>query len=311
MRVTSFNGTSANMTMNGPTVRSQPAIMAWAAANPNVLIDTVQVRDDGQFVAGSLATDNGDGTWHYEYAVFNNTVNAGGGSFSIPVPATATVTNIDFHDVRYHSGETQDGTDWIGSFANGEVRWDTAEDHATNPNGNALRWGTMYNFRFDADIPPSQGEATIGLFAPHSVPDANIDVVTPFCVATTSTETIRAGSPANPVAFLPGVTSGPVTGQTWDPVIDHTSFFPSATMDFLFINLDGTMVNGSTAFGTLLVPFPAANFVFMNSNPGTPFSLAIPDDCSFVGRTVTVQGGSFGAGNVELANALDLFVGNQ
>ena len=29
---------------------------------------------------------------------------------------------------------------------------------------NAIRWGTMYNFRFDADMPPQERFATIGLF---------------------------------------------------------------------------------------------------------------------------------------------------
>ncbi len=30
-----------------------------------------------------------------------------------------------------------------------------------NPNGNALRWSTTFNFRFDADTPPQDAMATI------------------------------------------------------------------------------------------------------------------------------------------------------
>ncbi|HVF48054.1 MAG TPA: hypothetical protein VNA17_10845, partial [Pyrinomonadaceae bacterium] len=32
------------------------------------------------------------------------------------------------------------------------------------PNANAIRWGTMYNFRFDANTPPQTSSATIGFF---------------------------------------------------------------------------------------------------------------------------------------------------
>ena len=33
------------------------------------------------------------------------------------------------------------------------MTWST-ETFATNQNANAIRWGTLYNFRFDADRPP-------------------------------------------------------------------------------------------------------------------------------------------------------------
>ena len=45
------------------------------------------------------------------------------------------------------------------------VSWST-ETFDQNPDANALRWGTLYNFRFDADVPPTTGEARIGLFEP-------------------------------------------------------------------------------------------------------------------------------------------------
>jgi len=33
-----------------------------------------------------------------------------------------------------------------------------------NPNANAIRWGTLYNFRFDSNRPPQATNATIGFF---------------------------------------------------------------------------------------------------------------------------------------------------
>jgi hypothetical protein len=37
-----------------------------------------------------------------------------------------------------------------------------------DPFSNPLRWGTMYNFWFDADAPPVETTATVGLFKPGS-----------------------------------------------------------------------------------------------------------------------------------------------
>ena len=64
----------------------------------------------------------------------------GAGSFSIPIPAGVTVTNIGFHDVDYHSGEPYSPTDWAATIDGGTLTWAT-DDHSVNPNANALRWG--------------------------------------------------------------------------------------------------------------------------------------------------------------------------
>jgi hypothetical protein len=53
----------------------------------------------------------------------------------------------------------------------GLVMW-SSETFAQNPNANAVRWGTLYNIRFDANRPPVATLATIGFFktgAPVSV----------------------------------------------------------------------------------------------------------------------------------------------
>ena len=43
------------------------------------------------------------------------------------------------------------------------ITWNT-ETFAQNQNANAIRWGTLYNFRFDADQPPQNANATVGFF---------------------------------------------------------------------------------------------------------------------------------------------------
>ena len=88
-----------------------------------------------------------------------------GRSFEVPLPAGATATNIGFHDVFYHSGDPYSGTDWTVSTSGGVIKW-TGPDHSVNVNGNALRFSTIYNFWFDSNVPPTAGNATVGLFKP-------------------------------------------------------------------------------------------------------------------------------------------------
>ena len=46
-----------------------------------------------------------------------------------------------------------DGTDWTFIRDENTVSWRT-DSHDENPNGNAIRWATMYTFRFDASASP-------------------------------------------------------------------------------------------------------------------------------------------------------------
>ncbi|MCA9252381.1 MAG: hypothetical protein KDA54_14750, partial [Phycisphaerales bacterium] len=82
------------------------------------------------------------------------------GSFTVPIDSGAVVTNIGFRDVDYHSGEPYSDVDWPGTKIGGNVTWST-ETFATNADANAIRWGTMYNFRFDANVGPQPTNVTL------------------------------------------------------------------------------------------------------------------------------------------------------
>jgi len=160
----------------GTTQRMQPAIRAWKDFDPGVTLDHVDVPGDGRLWVGSRATDLGGGVWHYEYAVQNLTSERAAGSFSVPIPAGATISNTGFHDIDYHSGEPFSGADWTPTVGPASLSWAT-EPHAQNANANALRWGTLYNFRFDADAPPTSAAAAVGLFKPGPGPAGVFAVV--------------------------------------------------------------------------------------------------------------------------------------
>lgn len=169
-RVT-FNQTTWEPSLQDTTQRQKSGINAWKdhglgvnQPDPNVTLVNVDVTSDGRFIVGYKVSSLGGGDYHYEIAIQNLNSHESGGSFSIPIPNGVTVSNIGFHDVNYHSGEPYDNTDWSSSVSGGAVTWSSPQTFGQNPNSNALRWGTLYNFYFDADAPPAAGMATLGLF---------------------------------------------------------------------------------------------------------------------------------------------------
>ena len=179
-----FNTGSYDLSWTGTTVQQLPAIYAWRGHDTAVTIVNGDVPGEGRFVLGYKASNNGDGTWHYEYALYNHNSDRCGGGFHLPVPSTITVSNIGFHDVDHHSGDgavigtNYDGTDWANSHSGGSVNWSVVPTTPEN-NANALRWGTLYNFRFDANAPPAHAQATLDLFATGSPASIMINTVGP------------------------------------------------------------------------------------------------------------------------------------
>ncbi len=154
-----------SVVFSGDTHREEIAMFAWKEANPHVTITHVDVPNEGRFTLGYRVSGNGDGTWHYEYALHNLSSDRSAGSFTVPVGPGAVPQNIGFHDVDYHSGEVYSLTDWTVAHGDQTLAWAT-ETYQQNENANALRWGTLYNFRFDTATPPQQGGVEIGLFKP-------------------------------------------------------------------------------------------------------------------------------------------------
>src|SRR5205085_10637558 len=69
---------------------------------------------------------------------------------------------------EYHSGESYEATPWAGAANSATIDW-ACTPYATNANANALRWSTLYNFRFIANMGPRTDpnvKVRIGLFKP-------------------------------------------------------------------------------------------------------------------------------------------------
>ncbi|MBC7911114.1 MAG: carboxypeptidase regulatory-like domain-containing protein [Pyrinomonadaceae bacterium] len=152
------------------TVRMKAAVEAWTGAT------FVQIQPapgtDGVGIVAYKVTNTAPGVWHYEYAIYNQNMDRGIQSFGVPAGAGVTLSNIGFHAPPQHPGWTGDGTvgntgfssaPWTQTQAAGLMTW-SSETLAQNPNANAIRWGTMYNFRFDSNRPPATMNATVGFY---------------------------------------------------------------------------------------------------------------------------------------------------
>ena len=106
---------------------------------------------------------------------------------AVPLGCGITVSNLGFHAPLNHPGFANDGTVGNAGFSN--AAWTTnqttsaltwsSQTFAQNQNANAVRFATLYNFRFDSNRPPQTVNATIGFFKTGSPITVGIQAPTP------------------------------------------------------------------------------------------------------------------------------------
>lgn len=166
----SGSGTSVNFSLTGSTVREKPAILAWPSLDTGVQTWKIDVPNDGVLYILYKASDNGDGTWRYEYALHNLNVDRSVRGFGVQVPGDVNLSGIGKHVLGHHSGEPYTDYNWKTGVKQGYRFWAT-KSFNQNPNANALRWGMMNSFWFDADSPPATVSGGVELFKPGGVGD--------------------------------------------------------------------------------------------------------------------------------------------
>ena len=214
------SGTSSfTFTPAGNAVRMAAAIQAWTGATITP-IEPAPGTDGRAFIAYKV-TGPVAGIWHYEYAIYNENLDRAIQSFSIPLGCAVTLTNLGFHAPLNHPGFPHDGTQGDGGFSNapwsanqtlGEINW-SSETFAQNQNANAIRWGTLYNFRFDSDRSPLSTQATIGFFKTGSPVTVGILGPNACNIVPSPTPTPTATPPSTPTA-TPVPTPTPIVVPT-------------------------------------------------------------------------------------------------
>src|SRR5204862_2721483 len=132
--------------------------------------------NDGVSFVGYKVTSPAPGVYHYEYALYNYNLDRSIQSFSVPLGAGANLSNIGFHAPPQEPGWANDNIPggqgyssmpWAVTQTSDSITWNS-ETFAQNQAANAIRFGTLYNFRFDADQPPQSADATVGFFKMRS-----------------------------------------------------------------------------------------------------------------------------------------------
>ncbi len=158
-----------DLAMIGSTVREQPAIYAWQAVDPEVQIVRVGLPaiPAGQFFHAARKIFAGRGILHFEYAIHNLSADRAANRFTVEFPPGTPISGAGFRDVDHHSGEPYATTDWTIEIDDGTISWFT-DDFGADQNANALRWGTMFTFWFDAAVATLEKDPvhTLGLFKP-------------------------------------------------------------------------------------------------------------------------------------------------
>ncbi|MCA9310892.1 MAG: hypothetical protein KDA21_06780 [Phycisphaerales bacterium] len=210
------------------------AFDAWTGATQTIIAQEVPVNEatspDGRCVLCAKATDNGDGTWHYEYFLYNVDMDRQVDSFEVPLAPGTIVTNVGFHAVEHHNeptgyigGPAINNNAWASSVGSSSVSWSTS----TNP----IRWGTGYNFRFDANVPPDDVNVVVGQFKSGGPATISGMTVGPVQVPPQISILLPSGAPSE---MLPGTTydidvelndgSETVTGGTLEYRYDGGSY---------------------------------------------------------------------------------------
>lgn len=164
-------GDSSNWTFinAGSTQEQTPAIFAWEGASFTTIDSWPQ---DGRLIVAYKTRELGGGQYRYEYAVYNMNSERAVRSFSVPI-GSANISNVGFHAAPNHDeGYTEDPSNdpWISYIDSAALTWIT-DSFDDKPDANAIRWGTMHNFWFDADVAPASSVARMRRFKPGDAPN--------------------------------------------------------------------------------------------------------------------------------------------
>src|SRR4029077_14948297 len=174
--------------------------------------------------------------------------------------------------------------------ASGCMSWNS-ETFAQNQNANAIRWGTLYNFRFDADQPPQGVNATVGYFKTGS--PTMVAIQAPAGGTPTPTPTASPSPTATATASpTPTRTPTPTATLTPTPTPTPTATFTPCTPVTITGGTD-PIVPGTTDTGshcddcitTIPLPFPfhfygnTYSSVNLSSNGNAQF---VTSDSTFV-----------------------------
>lgn len=151
-----------------------PVLDVWDA-DLQVNTEDNSLLGDGTVYVSSKVTSGPTGVWHYEYALFNYNLDRSVAAFGLEMTPETWVEKVGFGAPVAEEGYSNDPWEW--GRENG-FHWDTGTVER-NPFSNPIRWGTLYNFRFDSIHAPVESVAILTTFLPSSVRKIPARVLSP------------------------------------------------------------------------------------------------------------------------------------
>ena len=285
--------TSFTFSAVGSTVRMMPVLNAW----PGATIRTIEPDPgvDGRAFLAYKVTGPVAGLYHYEYAIYNQNLDRGIQSFSVPRLLVPDINgaelgggeqNVGFHAPPQHPGFPADGTQGNTGFSSAEwtfnpsavsLTW-TSETFAQNPNANAIRWGTLYNFRFDSTTSPVASNATVGFFKAGAPITVAIEGPAPIGgpVHIISGTVVYCSNPSlNPVPDVTLTLIGSVSGSTLSDGSGNYAFWPLINGgSYTVTPAKAGLAPGSTGINTVDVLAAQRHFLQIVPLTGCPLAAA-------------------------------------
>jgi hypothetical protein len=134
--------------------------------------------DDGIVILSEDITDLGGGTWHYEWALYNQTSARAVEAITIPV-GNAVITNAGFRDIDQDAEN-----DWTFAASEGLATWETLP-YGGPTSSNPVEFQSLYNFWFDADVAPQSASALLRIHRPGTGSHVFLDIRAPHGGTTT------------------------------------------------------------------------------------------------------------------------------
>lgn len=203
----------SNWTFSGLTAMTLgPAIMGWGDRQK-----IAEPRTDGDAIVAVKVINLGGGQYSYDYAVYNHTLDRKVRSFKIPIETGLNITNVQFRDI-----DNLTTNEWTYNYSNkGYITFQTGTPGS--PNANPLAYGSVYNFRFTANIPPVlASNAELGLFQAGAFSSVNAEIdgpTRPQPIAVSGTINLQdwVGSPQQVTLELVPTDSSPTETVTVTP----------------------------------------------------------------------------------------------
>ncbi len=177
----SWTGTAWSIATTAEAMVVGPAINRWGE-----LRSTATPRTEGDVIVAVQTSNLGGGMYRYEYAVYNHNLDRQVRQFSVPLPVGASLQNIGFRDI-----DRDAANGWTAVQQPNAIVWSTPAFGQAG--ANPLKYSSVFNFRFDANVQPATTNTALTLHKPGTGTTLNAATKGPLTLDPPTSYTVYNG----------------------------------------------------------------------------------------------------------------------